>query len=110
MPADAEIALNLEFAAGDLNLAPADSSASNGDLVSGKATFNVPDLAPIVESVGMEHTIRTGKMEINGIPVFDEDVKNEWDLQIGQAPLSLKIQAGAYRGDLELGGLAISAP
>ena len=35
-------------------------------------------------------------------------VENHWDLQLGSMPMDLQIEAGAYKGRFELGGLAIS--
>jgi hypothetical protein len=46
-------------------------------------------------------------MEIEGIPSFEDDLVNEWDLQLADAPMSLSIQAGAYTGNFELGGLSL---
>jgi hypothetical protein len=105
MPAEPStgVVLNLEFVGGDLKLAP----GANGYLVSGKASFNAPDFAPKIESSGSSATLRTGDMEIEGIPVFKDDLKNEWDLQLADTPMSLKIQAGAYNGSFELGGLSL---
>jgi hypothetical protein len=41
------------------------------------------------------------------MPVF-KDLKNEWDLKLGDAPMSLTINAGAYKGNFDLGGLALT--
>lgn len=103
------VELNLEFVAGDLKLAPLALGASeaSGSLVSGKATFNAPDFEPKIESSGSSATLRTGDMKIEGIPVFKDDLKNEWDLQLADTPMSLNIQAGAYKGSFELGGLSL---
>ena len=98
--------LNLEFVAGDLKLAPL-ATGGKGSLVSGKATFNAPDFEPKVESSGSSVTLRTGDMKIEGIPIVKDDIKNEWDLQLANTPMSLNIQAGAYNGSFELGGLSL---
>jgi hypothetical protein len=95
--------LNLEFVAGELKLAP----GASGVLASGTATFNAADFAPRVESTGSSCTLRQGDREIEGIPSFEDDIKNEWDLQIADTPLSLNIKAGAYTGTFELGGLSL---
>jgi hypothetical protein len=34
-------------------------------------------------------------------------MKNEWDLRLGKTPMDLTIAAGAYDGNLELGGLSL---
>jgi len=102
----AGVELNLEFVAGELKLAPLAPGAS-GYLASGTATFNAADFEPKVESSGSSATLRTGDMKIEGIPVFKDDLKNEWDLQLANTPMSLNIQAGAYSGSFELGGLSL---
>jgi hypothetical protein len=97
------VELNLEFVAGDLNLAP----GTNGYLASGKATFNAVDFGPKVEATGSSYTLRQGDLEIEGVPVAQEDLINEWDLQLANTSMSLNIQAGAYNGNFELGGLSL---
>jgi hypothetical protein len=97
------VELNLEFVAGDLNLAPGASES----LASGSATFNAVDFEPKVEASGSSYTLRSGDMEIEGIPSFEDDLVNEWDLQLADAPMSLNINAGAYTGNFELGGLSL---
>jgi len=97
------VELNLEFVAGDLKLAP----GASGYLASGKATFNAVDFRPKVESAGSSYTLRQGDQVIKGIPVAQEDLINEWELQLADIPMSLNIQAGAYNGNFELGGLSL---
>lgn len=99
--------LNLEFLAGEMKLAPAAALGANGYLASGTATYNVADFEPKVESTGASYTLRSGNLEIEGIPNFQDDVKNEWDLQLANTPMSLNIKAGAYTGSFELGGLSL---
>ncbi|HWQ84892.1 MAG TPA: hypothetical protein VN363_10005 [Anaerolineales bacterium] len=114
-----DVSLTLDFVAGVLKLAPADSKAltagssgnlASGDsalLASGLATFNVAEFAPIVASQGSAYTVKTGDMKIKGIPKFADDLINIWDLQLASTPMSLKILAGGYSGCFELGGLAL---
>jgi len=97
------VELNLEFVAGDLKLAP----GANGYLASGTATFNAVDFGPQVEVTGHSYILRQGDQDIEGIPVAQEDLVNEWDLQLADIPMSLNIQAGAYNGNFELGGLSL---
>lgn len=94
--------LRLEFGAGELTLNPGDQDM----LVSGTATYNVQELKPEVTVRGNEVVISNGDLKIEGMPYL-KDYKNEWDLRLGSDPLNLVIQAGAYQGDLELGGLAL---
>jgi hypothetical protein len=97
--------LELNFGAGQLNLAPGAGDA----LVQGTATYNVEDLKPVVETEGNKVTISNSDLTINGIPNLSNQLKNIWDFQLSQAPLDLKIQAGAYQGKFELGGLALQS-
>lgn len=97
------VELNLEFVAGDLKLAP----GASGYLVSGQATFNAVDFGPKVESTGSSYTLSQGDQGIEGFPVAQKDLINKWDLQFANMPMSLNIQAGAYNGNFELGGLSL---
>lgn len=94
----------LNFGAGELLLNP----GAQGVLVDGIAVYNVPDFAPITTISGQKVDIQTGDLKINGIPDFDGDIQNKWDLKIATVPISLDIKAGAYKGQFDFGGLAIS--
>jgi len=92
------------FGAGELLLNP----GAQGFLVDGIAVYNVQDFAPITTISGQKVDIQTGDLKINGIPNFDGDIQNKWDLKIATVPISLNIKAGAYKGQFDFGGLAIS--
>lgn len=101
-PKSDETRVSLSFGAGDLTVSP---GAKN--LVDGTALYNVRDLKPEVnfhESGEVE--IKQGKFD--SLPPFN-GMKNEWDLKLGQAPMELSISAGAYDGNLELGGLSLKS-
>jgi hypothetical protein len=98
-----ESRLELRFGAGELKIAP----GADGYLVTGTATYNVADLAPEIEVNGNEIIIKSGTLEITGIPHFDEDIRNEWNLQLAVTPMRFFVKAGAFKGEYELGGLAI---
>ena len=102
-PAGGIVDVNLAFAAGELNLSPGAGEA----LIEGTATYNVDDFKPEITTTGSQVRIQTGDLEIRGIPNFERNVRNEWDLRLGEAPMNLRIGAGAYQGRLELGGLAL---
>jgi hypothetical protein len=95
--------VTLAFGAGKLNLAPGSDNA----LIAGSATFNVVDFRPEVSIEGEEIRIEQGNLDLNGIPSFSDDLINEWDLALGNAPMALTINAGAYSGKYELGGLSL---
>ncbi|MGQ0605155.1 MAG: toast rack family protein, partial [Anaerolineales bacterium] len=98
---DAEVAkVNLEMGAGNLVLAGGSDS-----LVSGAVTTNVAEWKPTVARDGETVTIQQGDTNDNNFGIPDNDVKNAWDLKLGSMPLELEINAGAYDGKIELGGL-----
>lgn len=95
--------VDIAFGAGKLNI---DAGASDA-LISGTATFNVEDFRPDISIEGDNIRLEQGSLNVNGIPSFSDDVINEWELSIGNAPIELKINAGAYSGVFDLGGLSI---
>ena len=100
-PGSEETRLTISFGAGTLTLSPGAQS-----LVDGTAVYNVETLKPqIVKNDG---SIEIKQGDFKNLPPFD-DIKNEWDLKLGDAPMDLTVQAGAYKGNLELGGLALKS-
>jgi len=96
-----ETRLTISFGAGQLRLSP---GAKN--LVDGTAIYNYSQLKPeIVESDGSVE-IKQGDFK-NLINV--SELHNEWDLQLGKTPIDLRINAGAYEGRYELGGLSLTS-
>ena len=106
-PEGGDANLMLAFAAGELNLTPGGSDA----LVSGTAVYNVDELKPVVSGEGSNLRLQTGQNEVkfNGIPNFDDNLKNQWDLALGNAPTNLTVTAGAYQGNMDLGGLSLKS-
>lgn len=96
-----ETRLTISFGAGVLNLSP---GAEN--LVDGTVVYNVPQLKPEVISEQGRVEIKQG--EFNDLINFD-DIKNIWDLELGDTPIDLTINAGAYQGEYELGGLSLTS-
>lgn len=96
--------LTLNFGAGDLFLQP----GAVGGLVTGTASYNVEDLKPDVTVSGGSVTLEQGSFsyDIGGLPNFGA-VENTWDLYLDTAPIELEVRAGAFKGQLELGGLAL---
>jgi hypothetical protein len=97
-----EISLKLSFGAGDLTLAPGAER-----LVQGTATYNYEDFKPEIVEDGGNVEIKMGNVEFPNFPAFD-NLKNEWDFKLGAEPMDLRIDAGAYDGTYEFGGLALS--
>ena len=104
-PEDTQVVTDLKFsfAGGELALSPGAEEL----LVSGTAAYNVTDFKPEVTTSGNTVRITQGDLNMRGIPNFKDTVINEWDLQLGNMPMDLRIQAGAYSGDFEFGGLSL---
>jgi hypothetical protein len=107
LPSDTStiVDVTLSFAAGELKLAPGAEDA----LIKGTATFNVADLEPVVKIDDDRVSIETGDATIRGIPNFKGKFKNTWELTLGNVPMNMTINAGAYQGRLELGGVPIQS-
>jgi hypothetical protein len=97
--------LTLAFGVGKLSVGPGAQNA----LVTGTATFNVEDFRPEVITDDEKVRIEQGDLSIKGIPDFNDDIQNEWDLKLGSMPFRLIINAGAYSGKYEFGGLALES-
>ena len=102
-PGSGETRLSIAFGAGQLKLSPGEGD----DLVSGTATYNIKDFKPEITEKDGDVRIRQGNYELKGIPSFDK-VKNEWDLRLGNTPMDLTIEAGAYEAEYEFGGLSLT--
>lgn len=102
-PTDSPASISVEFGAGKLLLAP----GTQDSLIQGTATYNVKDFKPKIKITGKRMRLRTGDLEINGIPNIGKDLQNIWDLKLADFPLDLEIGAGAYYGRLDLGGLSV---
>ena len=98
------VSLYLALGAGEINL----ESGAEGALATGTVRYNVPDFKPIVTTEGDDVTIEQGDLNVSGIPNFDDKVINEWDLKLANEPLNLRIKAGAYKANYELGGLSLN--
>lgn len=97
-----DINLKLKFGAGELNLTPGAEM-----LVEGTATYNYKEFKPGISIDGGDVEVRIGEKDFSMVSGFN-DIKNVWDLQLGDQPMSLSIDAGAYDGTYEFGGLALT--
>lgn len=96
--------LTLAFGAGDLEV----EGGAEDALVSGKASYNVDDFKPkVVLHEDGKVSLETGNLNLNGIPTFKGKIENRWDLQLGDYPLDLTVNAGAYQANLDLGDLSL---
>jgi hypothetical protein len=94
--------LAIEFGAGELSIEP----GAEG-LVEGTATYNIEEMRPVIDVSGNNVEITQRDWDGELIGEWDE-VENRWDLKLGEAPMDLSIQAGAYQGEYELGGLSLT--
>lgn len=100
-----EAYVTLAFGANELRLSP---GATQG-LVSGTVRTNLKDFVPTVKIDGSDIRIEQGDLNVDGIPnISADDVINKWDLQLGSDPIRLRVTGGAYEGDMDLGGLALT--
>lgn len=101
-PSSEEVNLKLSFGAGELILSP-----GTKDLVDGTATYNYEEFEPeIVADEDIE--IKMGDYDFNRLPSFKDDIENTWDFKLGDQPMTLRIDSGAYQGKFELGGLSLT--
>ena len=92
--------LTISFGAGELTLGPGAAS-----LVEGKATYNNAALKPDIVMQGSRIEIKPGDHWSITEPL---GIKNTWDLELGEAPMTLAVNGGAYTGTFELGGLSLT--
>jgi hypothetical protein len=101
-PASSPARLGIQFGAGELVLAP----GAGAKLVDGTATYNFDTLKPEVVKDGAGVMVKQ-VYKLQNVPTLK--VKNIWDLKLGSAPMDLTVEAGAYKGQMELGGLALTS-
>ncbi len=102
-PAGGDANLRLSFGAGEMKLSPGAAR-----LVEGTATYNYADFKPVIVANDANVRIKMNEVLFKGFPTF-EDLKNEWDFKLGTDPMDLVIEAGAYKGTYELGGLSLNS-
>ena len=96
-----DVNLKLSFGAGEIKLSPGASQ-----LVEGTATYNYSAFKPDVNTDGGDIAIQMSDVDFKTFPNFN-DLKNEWDFKLGDTPMDLSIESGAYDGTFEFGGLAL---
>jgi hypothetical protein len=97
---DEETRLTLSFGAGRLYLSP-----GADELVEGTAVYNFPEFKPEIET--RDRRVEIKHDDFKNLINLD-DINNEWDLHLGDALIDLEINAGAYEGRYELGGLSLT--
>ncbi|MGB7875490.1 MAG: toast rack family protein [Anaerolineales bacterium] len=100
VPDTDEPRLKITFGAGELTLSP----GAEDMLAEGTATYDLPNFKPEIIENGSNVEIKQGEFKSFNVG----DFKNEWDLKLGEMPMDLEINAGAYKGRYEFGGLALT--
>ena len=101
LPDASVVDVTLKMGAGELKV----SGGAEG-LVEGEIQYNVAAWKPTITNDGDSLTIQQG--DTNGqIGIPENDVVNQWDLKLGNAPMNLTINAGAYDGALDLSGVPL---
>jgi len=93
--------VTIEMGAGTLGI-------TNGasELINGTVEYNVVNWKPEITRSSNSITISQNNSSNVGIP--DGDIKNDWNLKFGDAPIDLTVNAGAYEGKIDLSGLSIT--
>lgn len=97
---DSVVDVELRMGAGELNVTGGGESLASGDI-----KYNIADWKPTITNTGSSLIIEQGESNLEGFP--DNDVVNEWNLNLGTAPMNLTIRAGAYQGDIDLSGVPL---
>src|SRR5258708_3285485 len=77
-------------------------------LVEGQIKYNVADWKPTVMHTGSSVAITQGQPNNVALPVGGSDIVNDWSLKLGNVPMTLTVDAGAYQGILNLGGVPLT--
>jgi hypothetical protein len=96
------VAVTLNMGAGQLNL----TSGGSG-LLAGEIRYNVADWEPTITNTGDTLIIEQGDDDDTINLPGGDDVINEWTLALGEVPMNLEVNAGAYEGNLALGGVPL---
>ncbi|HEX7432341.1 MAG TPA: toast rack family protein [Anaerolineaceae bacterium] len=105
LPKGLDIArVSLSIPAGTLSL----KGGATG-LLEGTISYNVKDWDPVITRDSGVVSIKQGDVnKINGVPT--QEMVNDWSLNLpNSVPLVLTINAGAYKGVLDLGGLPLKS-
>jgi len=92
--------IDIEMGAGKLLVEPGATG-----LASGTIRYNMQSWEPQITRTDRSLTIKQGaRKDVSGL---QSKLVNEWHLQLGRAPMRLKVSAGAYEGEYDLGGLTL---
>jgi hypothetical protein len=96
-----ESELEISMGAGELNL-----SGGSDMWISGEINYNIPLWEPEIYTKTEGVRISQKAQDQFGFP--DNKIVNDWNIQLGEHPTDLEINAGAYRGNLDLSGIPLT--
>jgi len=99
---DAVQDVNLNMLAGEFRL-----SGGTDALLEGQVRYNVKEWMPVVTRDGNSLTVAQGDLDASVLNIPTGDITNNWDVKLGNYPMNLKVHAGAYEANMDLGGLPI---
>jgi hypothetical protein len=99
-PAGTDADVEIHLGGGTLDLAGGASGLAEGSI-----RFNVEEWRPTVERTDTSLRIEQGEPD-SGL-TLGNGVINEWSLRLGDVPMALTIQAGAYSGSMDLSGIPL---
>lgn len=94
--------LTIEMGAGELFL-----SGGSDKWVTGTVDYNITEWKPLITRNENSLKIAPRSNQVWNIPT--SKVVNKWDLKLGSLPMALTINAGAYKGAIDLTGLSITS-
>ena len=97
----APASVQFTLTAGELHVTP-----GGAHTVGGSVRSNVKDLDPKVDAAADHVRVNQGASGLDGAQ-FGSELVADWRLTMGPSPVSLIVDAGAAKTQLELGGLAI---
>lgn len=103
LPTEGDVAnVNLEMGAGTLEIV-----SGTDALVAGTIDYNVESWQPKINRSGSSLSItQSSTSSIDGIP--SNKIVNKWDLKLNSStPINLDVEAGAYKGKLDLSGVRL---
>jgi hypothetical protein len=85
------------------------AGAGSSKLIEGSVQYNVAEFQPTVNTTGSKVEVVQGPSGgIRGLP--PKDMINKWNLRFGSgAPMDLSVEAGAYSGAWNLGGVRLQS-
>ncbi|HWQ04574.1 MAG TPA: toast rack family protein [Longilinea sp.] len=93
--------VRLEMGAGELEI-----SGGATKLIEGSIRYNVEKWLPTINRDSNQVEIVQGIEGSVNLP--GNDVINQWNIKLGNFPIDLQVQAGAYKGTLDLSGIPIT--